>query len=251
MKQVQALNFRIASGPTGAPPPAYIIPKEEPAGHSTPTSTPVPSNPTEIRTRLHAFRQQENERDAGLDLVDLRQLMRTALQTSNDAQMIEVLQVGRDEMPEAMKTLQRALEREVEKESALGSAGGSSHGTGGSVTMSPVEAGEVQSSAVVVAGGRRASVPLTGVPEADGLGRRMTLPDTGSSMEVGASESMIPSGNGNDGRARDMLDREFIETGIDALRRISHGHSLPSWTITKWVYVLFPPPPSGVLVSDI
>jgi len=28
--------------------------------------------------------------------------MRTALQTSNDVQMIEVLQVGREEMPEAM-----------------------------------------------------------------------------------------------------------------------------------------------------
>jgi len=94
-------------------------------GISAPTAHPsvqVPSNPTEIRTRLHAFREQENERDAGLDLVDLRQLMRTALQTTNDVQMIKVLQVGREEMPEAIKTLQRALEKEVEKENAsLGS----------------------------------------------------------------------------------------------------------------------------------
>jgi abelson tyrosine-protein kinase 1 len=31
------------------------------------------------------------------------------------------------------------------------------------------------------------------------------------------------SGSGSDGRSRDMFDREFIESGIDALRRVSHG----------------------------
>jgi abelson tyrosine-protein kinase 1 len=46
--------------------------------------------------------------------------MRAALQTNNDVQMIEVLQVGREEMPEAIKTLQRALEREREKENVSG-----------------------------------------------------------------------------------------------------------------------------------
>jgi abelson tyrosine-protein kinase 1 len=42
-------------------------------------------------------------------------------------------------------------------------------------------------------------------------------------------------GSGSDGRPRDTLDREFIESGIDALRRVSNGPdtSLPSWTITK------------------
>jgi hypothetical protein len=42
-----------------------------------------------------------------------------ALQTNNDVQMIEVLQVGREEIPEAIKTLQRALEREREKENVV------------------------------------------------------------------------------------------------------------------------------------
>jgi abelson tyrosine-protein kinase 1/abelson tyrosine-protein kinase 2 len=34
---------------------------------------------------------------------------------------------------------------------------------------------------------------------------------------------------------KDMLDSEFIESVIDALRRFSNGPdvSLPSWTITK------------------
>jgi abelson tyrosine-protein kinase 1 len=71
-----------------------------------------PSNPDEIRAWLHAFRKKENERDAGLDFVDLHQLMRAALEMNNDVQMIEVLQLGREEMPEAIKTLRRALERE-------------------------------------------------------------------------------------------------------------------------------------------
>ena len=34
---------------------------------------------------------------------------------------------------------------------------------------------------------------------------------------------------------RDTLDREFIETGIDALRRLSGAETtLPSWTITRY-----------------
>jgi hypothetical protein len=64
------------------------------------------------------FRQ--NEIDQARDMFDLRGLMRTALQANSDLEMIEVLQVGQDEMPEAIKTLQRALEREMEKENADG-----------------------------------------------------------------------------------------------------------------------------------
>jgi hypothetical protein len=52
---------------------------------------------------------------AGLDFVDLRQLIRGALQTNNDVQMIEVLQVGKEEMPEAIKTLQMMLAITQEK----------------------------------------------------------------------------------------------------------------------------------------
>jgi hypothetical protein len=53
-------------------------------------------------------------------MADLRSLMWSALGTSSDAEMIGVLQVGREEMPEAVKTLQRALERVVEREGDLG-----------------------------------------------------------------------------------------------------------------------------------
>jgi abelson tyrosine-protein kinase 1 len=49
--------------------------------------------------------------------------MCAVLQMNNDVQMIEVLQVGREEMPETIKTLQRALEREKDKENVIGGAG--------------------------------------------------------------------------------------------------------------------------------
>jgi abelson tyrosine-protein kinase 1 len=41
---------------------------------------------------------------------------------------------------------------------------------------------------------------------------------------------------GNTGASHDTLDREFIVTGIDALRRLSKGADLglPSWTITQF-----------------
>ena len=63
---------------------------------------------------------------------------------------------------------------------------------------------------------------------------------TTSSRASGSSRSF----GENSGRAsrrsgppRDTLDREFIETGIDALRRLSGGGvevALPSWTITRY-----------------
>jgi len=102
--------------------------------------------------------------------------------------MIEVLQIARSEMPEAMKTMQRALEHVVEdgrfaaEESGLSLASPSSEGhfEGGGLLLSPTDS--------------------------------------------------VRSDSG------DTLDREFIETGIDALRRLSTGTSLglPSWTITRY-----------------
>lgn len=148
--------------------------------------------------------------------------MRAALQTSSDAQMIEVLQVGRQEMPEAIKALQRALEREVEREGS-GSSG---------VIEAAVTVGVAERET------RRASVPVTtaglktivgGITE-----RRMTLATEGSGSVT--TDSGSGSGTGSEGmKVKDTLDREFIESGIDALRRVSNGPdvSLPSWTITK------------------
>ncbi|VDB84672.1 unnamed protein product [Peniophora sp. CBMAI 1063] len=62
-----------------------------------------------VHILLSSYRRDQNIRDRRADLADLRMLLRTALQQRSDLAMIEVLQIGRDEMPEAISTLQRAL----------------------------------------------------------------------------------------------------------------------------------------------
>ena len=115
-------------------------------------------SPSQILPELNSLHSIQNSLDTAMDTADLRQIMRAALQTTSDAEMLEVLEVSRQEMPDAIKTLQRALERVTEGDD------------------------EVDSSV-----------------------------------------------------RRDTLDKEFIESGIDCLRRMSRGieTSLPSWTITK------------------
>jgi abelson tyrosine-protein kinase 1 len=116
--------------------------------------------------------------------------MRTALAGNDDAAMIEVLQIARSEMPEAIKTMQRALEHVVEDRRA-----------------------EADEARLTLAS------PFSQEPRVDGGGAVLQL----------SSDSV--SGN-----SEDTLDREFIETGIDALRRLSKGTDLglPSWTITRY-----------------
>ncbi|KAH9061867.1 hypothetical protein EDB87DRAFT_1716172 [Lactarius vividus] len=138
-----------------------------------------PADPEGVRKTLNALRASQNAQDRAHDAADLRQLMRTALATNDDASMIEALQIARHEMPEAIKTLQRALERVVED-------------------------GQLDAEESIT--------PLLLAPAFD-------------SGNTGASR-----------RSVDTLDREFIETGIDALRRMSKGTDLglPSWTITRY-----------------
>jgi hypothetical protein len=153
---------------------------------------------------------------------------------NNDVQMIEELQVAR-EMLQAIKTLQRALEREVE-EGVSGSLGSSRAGTAG-VVMSP---GVLR---IIGLRCRRltrwwASMHVVETHEASGLERGKTIASA-ESRESGTAESLTASGSrsgsASDGRVRDTLDREFIESVVDALRRVSNGPdiALPSWMITK------------------
>ncbi|KAI9433101.1 hypothetical protein F5148DRAFT_1269391 [Russula earlei] len=91
----------------GLPPAPLPI---QPTAHSTP-----PADPQSVQRTLHTLRAAQNAQDLAHDAADFRQLMRAALATNDDVAMIEVLQIARSEMPEAMKTLQRALERVVEE----------------------------------------------------------------------------------------------------------------------------------------
>jgi abelson tyrosine-protein kinase 1 len=150
---------------------------------------------------------------------DLRQLMRATLQAINDAQMLDVLQIGRQEMPDAIKTLQRALERVIETERV-----GEGMGMEESVDSPP--RGVVLGKVV-----RRVSVEDGGeVNRAESV---LSIESPGPST---ASSSSSTSWGGRGKVRKDTLDREFIESGIDALRRMSRGMetNLPSWTITKY-----------------
>jgi hypothetical protein len=161
---------------------------------------------------------RQNEIDQARDMFDLRGLMRIALQANSDLEMIEVLQVGQDEMPEAIKTLQRALEREVEKESAAEGVAASPTASGVAMTRR-ISVKEVTVPAPAPAGTEPYDDP-------NAMSRRHTL------VSVTSASSTDSHGVG-----RDTLDREFIESGIDALRRVSNGDEvdLPSWTITRFV----------------
>ena len=156
-----------------------------------PSIEPHDLSPSQIIPALTSLHSVQNSLDTAMDTADLRQLMRTALQTTSDAEMLEVLGVGHQEMPDAIKTLQRALEHITERD-------------GESVEVAPA----VRS--VVVENPRQRSRTVISIDSSS---------TSSSSLE----------------RKRDTLDREFIETGIDALRRMSRGveTSLPSWTITR------------------
>lgn len=195
-----------------------------PMQHDSPTSSSptnmlqltgtesVPAEGTEhVLATLQAVTARQNERDMVYDADDLRQLMRSALQTNNDVEMIRILQVGRDEMPEAIKTLQRALEVECERERS---------------------AAEEQEVVIVTTAATEATATATG--DAAGLKRSATVVSTGSSQTSSSNSNRSRAGSSLP--PRDTLDREFMETGIDALRRLSGSGevTLPSWTITRY-----------------
>ncbi|KZV71600.1 hypothetical protein PENSPDRAFT_734076 [Peniophora sp. CONT] len=90
-----------------------------PGGPPTADALPAPQDiddiqhTSQIRRSLAFYRESQNLSDRSRDLADLRQLLHAALQTNDDVAMMDVLQVGRDEMPEAIKVLQRALQQET------------------------------------------------------------------------------------------------------------------------------------------
>jgi abelson tyrosine-protein kinase 1 len=160
-------------------------------------------SPSQILPALTSLHSIQNSLDTAKDTADLRQVMRAALQTTSDAEMLEVLQVGHHEMPDAIKTLQRALEHITERDD------------------DGVEAPPGNGVAIVKVNFKEVEEP--GRPPK----RSRTIYSTDSSSTSSSGHSLE--------RMRDTLDREFIESGIDCLRRMSRGNetTLPSWTITK------------------
>lgn len=138
------------------------------ASPHTPGLTHTPRTPSILRPSPRRFSKPleeiisvQDDKDRELDLNDLDQQMDHTLQLGNDMTMFKFLQVPREDILEAIKTMQRYLEKQ---------------------------------------------------------------------RQQGARDSA----NVRTHDSRNILGCEFIEAGIDTLRRMSKSSSsLPSWTITR------------------
>lgn len=246
------------------PPHALTLTQHLPSNPHSPSASqhtlvppPPPADadadPQAIREQLLALVAAQNAQDHVHDLADLRALMREAIATASDAEMIGVLQVRREEMPEALKTLQRALEKEQEREREAQEIEIKPAGE------EPVEAFSDSEAGVNLArrGSQTSALGLRGIPGFPGLKRRRTDASakskgnrkngTTSTKAASAVDESSARGSGWSGSSkstesgRDTLDREFIESGIDALRRVSMSRgqdlNLPNWTITRFVFL--------------
>lgn len=254
--------FRSPSSASPFPPPAYHLPSVPPLLAPTALSDP-PTSPrlvsAEVLPTLKELRAKQNEADMAVDIADLRALLRNALSAGSDVQMVETLGVSREEMPEAIKTLQRALERIVERQGSLFSAGEEADTEGydvGSDMPSPAILSKEKEKEVVTDDAE--SVSSTGhnrgklikmvrrismqgreaVPATAGeMKRSKTVSTTRSSTSDSSTDSRRKRQDVSPLDREDTLDQEFMESGIDALRRMSEGAeanlNLPSWTITR------------------
>lgn len=236
-KQAQIRNLSPPASTSELPPEDAPIefpqaPNYDPFGEAWATDFPLPphASPGPIhytiplaeeeeakaspQTKLRSLQSKQNLTDAQIDSAHLRTRMQEALGKGGDMDMIECLQVKRDEMPEAIKALQRALEHlsDEDSEEVLGSRPALQRRT------------------------------TTGSRARDALRQADTSRESRSSTDSFQNVDVIEEGSEskrNSGRPKgDSLDREFMESSIDALRRMSAntgvGVALPSWTITKY-----------------
>ncbi|VDC03563.1 unnamed protein product [Peniophora sp. CBMAI 1063] len=64
---------------------------------------------TAVHKLLDHYRESQNSQDLDSDTADLRRVMQSTLRKRDDVAICEVMQINRDEMPEAIETLQRTL----------------------------------------------------------------------------------------------------------------------------------------------
>lgn len=195
-----------------------------------------------VTAQLAGIHSAQNAADAARDSSALRTLLRSALQTSTDAAILDVLQIARDEMPDAIKALQRALEGLVERESISGeNLSNSAALTSTGDPTWPGSAGTGQfnlPSGAKTATSKKATLPhevLAVGPGGIVVQRAETLVSMASSSTESSSLTGSIHHHRRDLRRRDTLDFEFIEMGIDCMRRLSRGTetTVPNWTITK------------------
>ena len=160
--------------------------------------------------------------------------MQMAVSTGSDAEMLDVLGVRRDKMPEAIKMLQRVLERAVEKDGAAPVTGG-----GYSVPVA-------QNDPTATANGNGNERGRLGKmvwrfslqPAPHSALKRTKTVTSGESGGSASTDQSTADGGGRKGKTppfvKDTLDIEFMETGIDVLRRMSKGvEQIMSLPITR------------------
>lgn len=209
-----------------------IAPEQPPS--ATPAA-PLPAGPAEVCKTIAALMEKQNEHDAQYDLLDLREMMTRALERNDDGEMMRLLQIKPEDAPEALKVLQRALEDETAREreersavledgpppeldASVGSVQGIVDGVVGRAAGASVEALRPSLS-------RRPTAEW----DAHAHSRRSTASQTSSSHTRTSHAS------------HDTLHREFMESGIASLVRLSAATgtplrqlSLPAWTITRY-----------------
>ncbi|KAA1471777.1 kinase-like protein [Dentipellis sp. KUC8613] len=64
-----------------------------------------------IDSILKEVRRQQNAEDRTRDVADMQQIMRSALRTKDDSALVDILEIGLDEIPEALVALRRELKK--------------------------------------------------------------------------------------------------------------------------------------------
>ncbi|KAJ4490744.1 hypothetical protein J3R30DRAFT_3277483 [Lentinula aciculospora] len=193
----------------------------EPPSYST-SVTPAEFEPetpkvSQVLPTLLSLTRHQAALDAKSDYADLRGVMRAALSKGSDVEIIKVLGVGLRKaglgMAEAIKTLQRAHEAILERERWEDLHACQQH----------PEQGDM----------------VTGTGAKPMQSKTLSSSSTSTAATTTNDSVCSGSGSGSGGvsqsSGKDTLDKEFIESGIDALRRMKDpARLLPSWTITRY-----------------
>ncbi|KAJ3994635.1 hypothetical protein F5050DRAFT_1575245 [Lentinula boryana] len=208
-----------------------------------PSASSLPS--TEILPTILSLTRHQAALDAESDYADLRGVMRAALSKGSDVEIIKVLGSGgldAGEVAEAIKTLQRAHEAilEMERREDLHAQQRLQQEHGDVSNSTQVHVSKRDKVAGAGAKLMRSKAVSSSSTSSTATTNESAWSRSGSGSGSGVSQS---SGNGEVNerhmRKKDTLDKEFIESGIDALRRMSRSTAdparlLPSWTITRY-----------------
>lgn len=180
---------------------------------------------SDIRKRMDDLLFEQNNRDFTLDLAELRELMREALERSSDDELLDVLQIKREEVRDVLKEMQHALDEVKASESA---------GDGNSRSSLSITAIPAHLNAEAYQSGAKTSVEEQSATASSGPDMKeeqIISGDAASTLSrkvhdgptIGISRaSTLPASAKpklSEQNISDKLDRIFIEASIKALRR--------------------------------